>query len=156
MAAQLAISDISATAADGLQARQHDPVWTLARQWQMGELHGEDAGSPIGARLTVLTAPIGPLKAGAAQEVGTVVPLDALHSTLEYVVEAEAWDTPRQPHARLSAELGLQLERAQRLWLRDHRLIVQRLFFRDALPLSPGSQSALEIRGFLESNLQLV
>lgn len=114
MAAQLIVSDISATAMDGLQARLHDPLWTLARQWQMGELNGEDAGSPIGARLKVETAPIGPLKAEAAQEGGAVVPVDSLHSTLEYVVEAEAWDTPRQPHGRLSAETGLQLERALR------------------------------------------
>jgi hypothetical protein len=26
---------------DGLQARIHDPLWLLARQWQFGELKGE-------------------------------------------------------------------------------------------------------------------
>jgi hypothetical protein len=34
-----------------LEARVHDPLWMLTRQWQFGELKGEDAGSPIGARL---------------------------------------------------------------------------------------------------------
>ena len=33
-----------------LQAQIHDPVWQLARQWQFGEFHGEDAGSPVTAR----------------------------------------------------------------------------------------------------------
>ena len=31
----------------GLQARVHDPVWLLARQWQLGEFQGEDSGSPV-------------------------------------------------------------------------------------------------------------
>lgn len=112
MAARLVISDISETGTDGLQARVHDPLWTLARQWQMGELTGEDAGSPIGAALNVVTAPIGPLSLGGAG--GTVVPFDGAHSPLECVVEAESWDTPAQPNLRLAAETGLQLERAMR------------------------------------------
>ncbi len=33
-----------------LQARIHDPLWLLARQWQLGEFQGEDNGSPIMAR----------------------------------------------------------------------------------------------------------
>ncbi len=31
----------------GLEARVQDPLWLLLRQWQMGELRGEDAGTPI-------------------------------------------------------------------------------------------------------------
>ena len=30
----------------GLQARVYDPLWLLARQWQIGEFQGEDNGSP--------------------------------------------------------------------------------------------------------------
>lgn len=33
-----------------LQARIHDPLWLLTRQWQLGEFQGEDNGSPIMAR----------------------------------------------------------------------------------------------------------
>ena len=33
-----------------LQARVYDPLWLLARQWQLGEFQGEDNGSPITAR----------------------------------------------------------------------------------------------------------
>src|ERR1700739_3622642 len=31
---------------EGLAARIHDPLWLLARQWQMGEFRGQDAGTP--------------------------------------------------------------------------------------------------------------
>lgn len=34
----------------GLAAAVHDPLWMLARQWQLGEFQGEDAGSPALAR----------------------------------------------------------------------------------------------------------
>ena len=35
----------------GLQARIHDPLWLLARQWQLGELDGSDGGTPVSAAL---------------------------------------------------------------------------------------------------------
>jgi hypothetical protein len=35
-----------------LRAEIRDPLWLLARQWQMGELEAEDAGSAIDARLS--------------------------------------------------------------------------------------------------------
>src|SRR5215211_7947281 len=34
-----------------LRAEAQDAFWFLSRQWQFGELQGEDAGSPIEARL---------------------------------------------------------------------------------------------------------
>jgi hypothetical protein len=41
---------VSDDVATGYAARVHDPLWLLARQWQVGEFHGEDAGTPIVAR----------------------------------------------------------------------------------------------------------
>lgn len=35
-----------------LGAPVRDPLWFLTRQWQMGEFHGEDAGSPAYAQVT--------------------------------------------------------------------------------------------------------
>lgn len=32
---------------EGLAARIHDPLWLLARQWQLGEFNGKDAGTPV-------------------------------------------------------------------------------------------------------------
>jgi len=37
-----------------LEARTHDPYWFLARQWQLGETVGADAGTPILAAVTSL------------------------------------------------------------------------------------------------------
>ena len=39
------------TLEEGLQARVADPMWMLARQWQFGEFRGEDAASPVHARV---------------------------------------------------------------------------------------------------------
>jgi hypothetical protein len=52
----------------GLQARIYDPLWLLARQWQLGEFQGEDGGSPAQAQWIGETARItrylsGPLPA---------------------------------------------------------------------------------------------
>jgi hypothetical protein len=45
-------SDLTA----GIAARIYDPLWMLGRQWQLGELLGEDAGSAVNARLDAETA----------------------------------------------------------------------------------------------------
>jgi hypothetical protein len=75
----------------GLQAQLADPLWMLARQWQMGELGGEDAGSPVEVRLTGETAPLGRYLAGrlgpgAAQR---AVDYASVNVPLEPAVEAE-------------------------------------------------------------------
>jgi len=33
-----------------VRAEVRDPLWMLARQWQLGEFQGEDNGSPVMAR----------------------------------------------------------------------------------------------------------
>jgi len=40
----------------GLEARVHDPLWLLARQWQMGEFEGMDTGSPVSVTATATAA----------------------------------------------------------------------------------------------------
>jgi hypothetical protein len=42
----------------GLHAKVHDATWLLARQWQLGELDGADAGSPVTATLVTRYAPL--------------------------------------------------------------------------------------------------
>jgi hypothetical protein len=72
--------------APGLRAALADPLWLLGRQWQFGELSGEDAGSPIEAALTVEAAPLdrflaGPVTTGAdrrAIDLDPAVPLEVL------------------------------------------------------------------------------
>jgi hypothetical protein len=43
----------------GLAAEVADPVWLLGRQWQLGELAGEDAASPVRVSYTEYVTPIG-------------------------------------------------------------------------------------------------
>ena len=48
----------------GLEARVHDPLWLLCRQWQLGELEGDDAGSPLGVELSVSSSQFARWQAG--------------------------------------------------------------------------------------------
>ncbi len=41
----------------GLEARVHDPLWLLARQWQVGEFAGRDVGSPVSVEVQSTSAP---------------------------------------------------------------------------------------------------
>ncbi|QNU68629.1 hypothetical protein EHE19_009635 [Ruminiclostridium herbifermentans] len=41
-----------------LEACVYDPAWMIARQWQIGEFHGEDAGTPIDVSIEVNAAPL--------------------------------------------------------------------------------------------------
>jgi hypothetical protein len=63
-----------------LQAQVRDPLWFLARQWQMGEFLGDDAGSPVQATLgveqrTVTTYRPGP-EASATVALNPALPLE--------------------------------------------------------------------------------
>jgi hypothetical protein len=39
----------------GIEARVHDPLWLIGRQWQLGEFTGEDAGTPLTVRVATRT-----------------------------------------------------------------------------------------------------
>lgn len=97
----------------GLNAEVHDPLWLLARQWQLREFAGEDAGSPVWAELTTTCAPITrflPRPPGMSpsqiQEYDGSVPLETL-------VEQEPIRSAQElvPPLRLAAEAGLQFLR---------------------------------------------
>src|SRR6516162_5777537 len=73
-----------ATLARSLQAQVRDPLWFLARQWQVGEFAGDDAGSPVQATLGISSRAITGYRAGAPG--GAVTPLDEA-TALETQVE---------------------------------------------------------------------
>jgi hypothetical protein len=68
-----------------LQARTHDPLWFLARQWQLGEMLGGDAGSPILAAVTTTESVLNRVAAGTTAT--TVLPPG---TPLEAFIEREA------------------------------------------------------------------
>lgn len=49
---------ITGDPAPGAEARTADPAWMLGRQWQFGELAGEDAGSVVAVRVTSRALPV--------------------------------------------------------------------------------------------------
>jgi hypothetical protein len=49
----------------GVAARLADPLWLLRRQWQMGELTGESAASPVTARIDASTFLIDSIQTGS-------------------------------------------------------------------------------------------
>ena len=91
--------------AGGLQARVRDPLWFVARQWQLGEFAGEDAGSPVQATMSVQSRP---LTGYAPDASGTAAgPLDA-----GLPLEAHVERVPVTLHVRGAAQLGRHVERA--------------------------------------------
>ncbi len=91
----------------GFAARVHDPFWMLARQWQVGEFQGEDAGTPITARWR------GRVKAMTRYHAGPIEPNTQLNAAkfdpdsipLEALVERQ----PLQQSATVDGLDGLRL-----------------------------------------------
>ena len=102
---------LSADLLPGLQALSADPLWMIGRQWQFGELRGEDGGTPIATLLDVEHAPLSRLfpgtphghddADGAVDIVDEALPLEAR-------VEAEGVEVPAE---RVRAAAGMQLLR---------------------------------------------
>ena len=72
-----------------LEAQVRDPLWLLGRQWQLGEFQGEDAGSPVQARLRSDTSQITRWAPGRPAAGSTGRPLDTAREPLERSVEFE-------------------------------------------------------------------
>ena len=67
----------------GATAPVRDPLWLLARQWQLGEFAGQDAGTPVVARWRGVAA------APTRFVAGPVPPNTALQATGERSVKEE-------------------------------------------------------------------
>ena len=98
-----------ATLERSLQAQVRDPLWFLARQWQVGEFAGEDGGSPVQATLGLTTRALtgyrpGPPSAGGQPGAATVALDNA--TALETQVERR----PVNLKLRGSVQLGLLFE----------------------------------------------
>jgi len=111
---QIVLGVESAEMQDGLQARIHDPLWLLARQWQFGEFTGEDTGSPAAAQIVVESSPIARYRPGAGASGNAVQPYAPGAVPLETLVEREAVTSERLLGWRGAAEAGLHLARLLR------------------------------------------
>jgi hypothetical protein len=107
---------------EALQARLHDPLWLLGRQWQTGEFQGEDAGSPVAARLRSSTRALTAWHAGrpAPGSSATGARYDPGAQPLEALVQAETWRTKADGNL---ARIG-EAARAALDWTRALRAVL--------------------------------
>lgn len=132
----------------GLQARIYDPLWLLARQWQVGEFQGEDNGSPAAARWQGEAARLTRYHPGALAERGRAAgaPFDGAAAPLEAVVEREQVRPAADglERLRLAADAGQHFLRvlAQQPTARSYReRFVERFRF---APLSEAQRAQLD------------
>ena len=90
-----------------LQAQVRDPLWLLARQWQMGEFIGDDAGSPVDATIAAEMRTVTTYRPGALDS--STIPIDP-KLPIEVHVERE----PVALEMRGSAQQGLYFEKLVR------------------------------------------
>jgi hypothetical protein len=96
---------------NSVQARIYDPLWMLARQWQVGEFQGEDSGTPIMARLRAEVSRLTRYCAGPiAPNTQVAAPaFDAKATPLETIVERERvrpLSAAKGEKVRLAVEAG--------------------------------------------------
>jgi metal-sulfur cluster biosynthetic enzyme len=96
----------------GLAARVADPLWLLARQWQLGEFTAEDAGYPIRVEIASDAREIATVTLGPSS---TPIPL-AGGPPLEAIVERERVNLDEW---RVRVQIGQQFERLARARFND-------------------------------------
>jgi len=91
----------------GLEARVHDALWLLARQRQLGEFDGLDAGTPVSAALVVRSVPLASWQPAGGKAAGynTVAPLEML-------VESDGQPLPWRDQVAAGLRLARDLRRA--------------------------------------------
>lgn len=102
------------TMAVSVEARIHDPLWLLGRQWQLGELRHDGGATPVDVRIEGTTSPLARLRGGAvaAGKGGVQVKLE--QAPLEALVEREKVSEANLDNLRLRTEAGQQLLRMLR------------------------------------------
>ena len=131
----------------GVEARVADPLWMLARQWQVGEFRGDDAGNPIAARMEWQATALRSYRPG---DEGTFVPMPTMQP-LERVVEAAPPPTSGAARLHWSSRLAAQLSR--RLLRDGHGDAVAALAEADAFELPAGDAVALPGAGSTAAEL---
>ena len=91
----------------GLEARVHDALWLLARQRQLGEFDGLDAGTPVSAALVVRAVPLASWQPAGGKAAGysAVAPLEML-------VESDGQPLPWRDVVAGGLRLATDLRRA--------------------------------------------
>ncbi len=142
-----------------VQARVYDPLWMMARQWQVGEFQGEDSGTPAMARLRAESAQLTRYYSGAiAPNTRANAPLyDGSRVPLETLVERETIRPASNQIApleklRLAAESGQHFLRLleQQTLARNYREAFLRVYPFPALTTEQRATLDSDSRSFLE------
>jgi hypothetical protein len=102
-AQQLYGADGSVRLAEAVQARVKDPLWFLARQWQVGEFAAENGGRPTSTSIAWSEFALQTLNRSGDDE-----PL-SLDAPLEFAVEREADDGDSPAWRAAALEYGFEL-----------------------------------------------
>lgn len=129
----------------GTQAGIADPLWMIGRQWQVGELRGDDAARPAAARVTVGTARVDRYRPAGAREM-TPLPTEG---PMERVVESMPGPDHGAASSWRAAQRGTRLLRALRrddLDSAAYRLLAEFPFSAPSDPGALGPAAALAAR----------
>jgi hypothetical protein len=148
------------TAADvdsGVAARVYDPLWLLARQWQVGEFQAEDGGTPVAVRWRGQVASLrryhlGPIP-NETQETATLFTGPDL--PLETFVERQPVDLDE---LRLAVDTGRQFLRllAAQVTSRDYAADFRRSYAVPAPEAGAGTEAGAEVDPATAAYWQLV
>jgi hypothetical protein len=103
------------TMVTAVQARMHDPLWLLGRQWQFGELRHDGGATPVDVRVEGTSSPLTRLRGGVdlASSTGSFA-IKTTQVPLEALVEREVVAERALENVRLRVEAGLHLLRMLR------------------------------------------
>lgn len=126
-----------------LEARVADPMWFLARQWQLGEFAGEDAGSPIVAQLRADVGRIDRFHGGQPTDNAAADSIDHPVSSIPLEMLVERENVRTGANRALSAEAGLHFGRL----LDVHGVGGLRSTYLDHYAIAPGCDGGFDPDG---------
>lgn len=135
----------------GSSARVFDPLWFLARQWQVGEFQAEDTGSPVQARVRATSAMLSRCHLGELKHDTQIQApaYDPMGMPLEVQVERRRMRAADANDARmltLAVEAGLQFLRMleSQPMSKSYRAVFIKRFALQALPAPPSDADAVD------------
>jgi hypothetical protein len=136
-------SHIDPEITEGISSAIADPLWMLARQWQVGEFRGEDAASPVLVDADVVTVPIAEFWIDGTDGRHTITRGDVDGRPLEMLAESEPISTG-PASIRIRLESGAALIRSLRLAGAQSATLVA---FHDEYPLTDTIEATLDPLG---------